>query len=95
MFSQLGFSKFVSKSVFRELQVAQISLNCKNSCRNLKIRGLEAKLSVAFRNYEIFKSKSSGLLLNKNINFNKNETASKMGNPTHCFREANLVLQLI
>ena len=29
----------------------------------------------------------------KKINFNKNEMESKMGNPTHSFRETNLVLQ--
>ena len=29
------------------------------------------------------------------INFNKNESESKMGNPTHSFRQMNLVLQLI
>ena len=31
----------------------------------------------------------------QNINFNKNETESKMENPTHSFRETNLVFQLI
>ena len=31
----------------------------------------------------------------KNINFNKNEIESKTENPTHNFRETNLVLQLI
>ena len=35
------------------------------------------------------------ILLNKNINFNKNKTESKMQNPTHQFKETNLVLQLI
>ena len=34
-------------------------------------------------------------LLNKNTNFNKNETESKMENPKHSFEETNLVLQLI
>ena len=33
-------------------------------------------------------------LLNKNINFDKNEAESKMENLTHSFRETNLVLQL-
>ena len=42
-----------------------------------------------------FKSKSPCLLLNKNINFNKNETESKIENATNTFREMNLVLQLI
>ena len=47
------------------------------------------------RNYDVLKSKSPCILLNKNINFSKNETESKMENPTHSFREANLVLQFI
>ena len=34
-------------------------------------------------------------LLNKNINFDKNEAESKMENLTHSFRETNLVLQLV
>ena len=42
-----------------------------------------------------FYSQSPCILLNKNINFNKNETESKMGSPTHSFRKANLELQLI
>ena len=29
--------------------------------------------------------------MTKNINFNKNETESKMENPTHSFKEKNLV----
>ena len=43
----------------------------------------------------MLKSKSPGVLLNKNIDFNKNQTKSIMENPTHGFREKNLVLQLI
>ena len=34
-------------------------------------------------------------MFNKNTNFNKNETESKMENPPHSFWEMNLVLQLI
>ena len=65
----------------------KISLNFKTSCCNLKIRGLEAKGGLFYyvnleRNYDVLKV--------KNINFNKNETESEMGNPTHSFREANL-----
>ena len=41
-------------------------------------------------NYDVLKSKSLSILLDKNINFNKNETESKMENPTHSCREANL-----
>ena len=47
------------------------------------------------RNYDVLKSKSPCILLNKNINLNKNEAESKMENPTHSFRETSLVLQLI
>ena len=47
------------------------------------------------RNYDILKSKSPCILLNKKINFNKNEAESKMENPTHSFKETNLVLQLM
>ena len=43
------FKKLVTRSVFGELQLMQISLNFKTSCCNLKIRDLEAKLCVAFR----------------------------------------------
>ena len=46
-------------------------------------------------NYEVLKSKSPCILLNKNENFNKNEAESKIGNLTHIFTETNLVLQLI
>ena len=47
------------------------------------------------RNCDVFKSKSPCILLNKNINFNKNEMELKMGNPTHHFRETNLAIQFI
>ena len=47
------------------------------------------------RNYDVLRSENPCLLLNKNINFNKNETESKMENFTHTFREMNLVLQLV
>ena len=38
------------------------------------------------RNYDVLNSKSPCILLNKNINFNKNKMESKMENPTHNFR---------
>ena len=47
------------------------------------------------RNYEVLISKIPCILLNKNVNFNKNETELKMENPTHSFRETNLMLQFI
>ena len=43
-----GFKKFVTRSVFGELQLTQISLNFKIFCCNLKFRGFGAKLCVAF-----------------------------------------------
>ena len=42
------FKKFVTRSVFGELQLTQISLNFKSFCCNLKTRGLGTKLCVAF-----------------------------------------------
>ena len=47
------------------------------------------------RNYDVLKSKSPCILLNKNINFDKNEAELKMENPTNILRVMNLVLQLI
>ena len=97
-----GFKRFVTRSVFRELQPTQISLNFNNSCCNLKIRDLGAKCSgwlfyyFSFeRSYDVLKSKSSCILLNKNINFNKNKTELKMENPIHSFKEMSLLFQLI
>ena len=50
-FSKLRFSrfkKFVTRTVFGEIQLTQMSLNFTTSSSNLKIRGLGAKLCVAF-----------------------------------------------
>ena len=47
------------------------------------------------RNYDVSKSKNPSFLLNKKVNFNKNETGSIIENPSHAFRETNLVLQPI
>ena len=47
------------------------------------------------RNYDVLKPKSPCILLNKNINFNENGTELTMENPTHGFRETNLVFQLL
>ena len=42
------------------------------------------------KNYDVLKSKTPCILLNKNINFNKNEMESKMKNPTHSFKRRTL-----
>ena len=82
------FKKFVSRSVFQELQLMQILLNSQTSCCKLKIRGLGTKLCVAFllllfwKKLWHLKPHSLCFLLNKNMNFNKNERGSKMKNPT-------------
>ena len=95
------FKKFIPRSVFCALQFTQISLDFQTSCSNLKIWGLEQKYIWLFyefhfeRNFDVLKSKSPYFLLNNNIHFNKNETESKMKNPTKCFREMNLVLKLV
>ena len=75
------FKKFVSKSVFGELQLTQIWLNFQTSYSNLNIRGLGAKLYVAFLLFFILEGivtfssqKSVCFLLNKNTDFNKNKT---------------------
>ena len=57
-FSKLRFSKFktvVTRSVFGELQLTQISLNFKISCCNLKITDLEQELCVAFLLFQVWK----------------------------------------
>ena len=45
--------------------------------------------------YDVFKSKSPCFLLNKNINFNKNEIEPKTEKSTHGLIQTDLVLQLI
>ena len=47
------------------------------------------------RSYDVLKSMSPCILLEKNINLKKNETESKMENTTHSFSKTNLALQLI
>ena len=39
------------------------------------------------RKYDVLKSKSPCILLNKNINFNKNQRKLEIENPTNGFRE--------
>ena len=60
----------------------------------LQISGFKILKIFNFERNYVLKSKNPCILLNKNINFNKNETESKMANHTHSFRGTNLVLQL-
>ena len=90
-FSKLHFSKFkkfVTRSVFGEFQARKISLSFKTSQNYVGFLLLE-------RNYEVLKSKSPCILLNKNTNLNKNKTESKIEDPTHSFRNTNFVVQLM
>ena len=88
-----GFKKFVNSPVFGKLQLTQISLKFKTSSCNLNIRVLGSKLSVWLfnyfnfeRSYDVLRSNSPSIFMNKNINFNKNETKLKMKNPPHSLR---------
>ena len=97
MFPKLQFSKkFVTRSVFGELQLMQISLNFKTSCRKLKIRCWEQNSVWFFSyfifegNYDVLNSQSACKLLNKTINFTKNgKELAEMENPLHSFRESS------
>ena len=65
------------------------SLNFKSSCYNVKIKGVRAKLQLVYyfdfeRNYDVLKSKSPCILLDKNINFIKTERNLKWKIP-HTF----------
>ena len=50
----------------------------------------EENFEWLFYHFDVLKSKTSRILLNKNINFNKSETESKMKNPIHCFERRGL-----
>ena len=91
---------YISRSVFGELQFTQIPFNFKTSCCCLRIKGLGVKLCVTFLLFLFlkelwrFKAKKSltSFLLNKNVNFNKDEIKSKLENLTQSLRETNLEL---
>ena len=78
-----GFKKFVTRSVFWELPLMQISLNFKTSCCDLKTDVWEQNFVRRFyhfnfeRNYDVLKSKSQCTLLNKNINLIKTKRNRK------------------
>ena len=90
-----GFKKFVTRSVFGELQLFKLLVATPKSEVWEQNFGWHFYYFSFERNYDVLNSKSPCILLNKNINFNKNEMESKMENPTHSLRETKLVLQLI
>ena len=92
-----------ARNLSRPVQLTKISPNFKIFSLQLKKKSEDLEQNCVWlfhyfhfeRNYDFLKSKSPCILLNKNIDFNKNKTESKMENPTHSFTETNLVLQLI
>ena len=69
-----GFKNFVTRSVFEELQLTQISLNFKTSSCNLKIRSPGEKQKV-------LKIRKSGVLLFYYFNFDRNYDVLKSKSP--------------
>ena len=71
---------------------SDISPNFRTSCCNLNIRGLGAKLCLAFLLFLFskelwrFEVRVHVFVEKKIYKVNKNETESKMENPTHTFR---------
>ena len=47
------------------------------------------------KNHDVFKSKSPSILLNKTVNFNKNDTYYEVDNSSYVLSEASVVFQLI
>ena len=87
--------KFLSRSVFGELQLMQISLNYQTSyCSEIKITRMGTKYVWLFycfyfeRNYNVFKSKSLFFFCFFLIKFKKTRRY-QMENRTHNFREMN------
>ena len=82
------FKKFVSTSVFGELQLTQTSLNFQTSCCNLRWEVWEQQCVWLFcyfnfeRHYDVLKLNSPCFL----FFLNKNKVESKMGNPNPTLR---------
>ena len=93
--------KSSSPNQFWEPQLTRISLNFQSSWTTYESEVWNQNCVWLFyyfyfqRNYDVLRSKSPCFLSNKNTNFNKNETESKIENPTYSFRGVNLMLQVI
>ena len=90
------FKKFVSESIFGELQLTQTSLNFENFLLELKNQRSGSKtvsLMLFFFWKELwrFTVKEFMLFIEQKYKLNKNETESKMENPRDTFREMSLV----
>ena len=86
-------------SVFGELQLTQIPLKFKllvatQKLKLWKLNNLWLSYYFSFEDNccDVLRLKSPCILLNKNINFNKNKMKSKTENPTHSFRDENCAL---
>ena len=76
---------------FLGLKNFKFSLKLKNQTSRSKIVSIFNYFDFE-RSYDILKSKSPCILLNKNINFDKNETKSKMENPIHGIRKTHQLI---
>ena len=83
-----GINRLVSDgmwNIYLEVIIEEIWLS-----QNIDILSLKICLQASFWGAPTH----ADIIELKKINFNENEMESKMGNPTHSFRETNLVLQL-
>ena len=93
IFDFLVLKTFVTWSVLRGSNSPRYHWICNLLVTIYKLDILESKCVLLFhyfnfeRSSDVLKSKRPFILLDKNRNFNKNETESKMENPTHSFRE--------
>ena len=95
-FDFLSLKKFVTRSIFAELKITKISLNFKLKNHRPGSKTVSGfSIILILKGIKVLKLKSPSILLNKNINFNKSKTESKIENPKHSFRETNLALQLV
>ena len=96
-----GFKKFVTRSVLGSSNSRRYHWIFKRFVPTYKSDVWEQNCVQLFyyfnfeSSYDVLKANSPCILLNKNINFNKNETESQIENPTSSFRETDLVLQPI
>ena len=89
--TKLMFSKLRSSKSSSPGQFSNFLLHLKNERSRSKI--VCGFSIILIFNYDVLKSKSPCVYLNKEIDFNKNNAESKMENCRHSFREMNLALK--